>query len=200
MVENRAVPVFLDDEASQATVTQVATVLAVEDDDETVVFGASAVHRREEWECPMCTLLNPVSYDYCEACHNERMTSEAAVLHSEDSYEEYYSDSRGVPGPLENIPSTTSNKVVFHEDCTPPEEPRSAKKFRRRRRRKGRMACAAVGGAVVGGAVAMGVGAVAGAALCAVLARRVSKRQERIKDERVACQRLNRVLRTSCTV
>ncbi len=88
-----------------------------------------------------------------------------------------------------NVGSTVHDGLASSENILPGEEDPFEKKIRRRMRRKKRMvaggAAGIVAGAVLGGPALVAAGLVGGA----IGTRIVSKRQERLKDERLALKR-----------
>lgn len=164
--------------------------------------AAAANSNGQEWECPMCTLLNSVDLHYCEACQNPGpilQDSELGGMVQTISFDDAGGNNQVVvafeeddeyQAKVEGSYGYNNGEIYEVEEVVDLGESPWGKKMRRRRRRKGRVCAGAVGGAVIGGVLGCGVGAVAGALVGGAIARNISKRGERKKDERIAQQQL----------
>jgi hypothetical protein len=173
-----------------------------------------------EWSCPKCTLLNSISRSNCEACYFRKPIFSVALNdHRASSYESYNplpSTSSAPPhvvgsfSPSEDSSHSNQEKNIDRssiDSTTPPaesvplmfndnildaeaEEDPYHQKIRRRLRRKRRMAIGGFAGCIVGSIILCFPGALLGGITGAWGARALSKRREKLKDDRLAKERL----------
>jgi hypothetical protein len=156
-----------------------------------------------EWNCPQCTLINPISEMYCDACYHRKpniQESKTTTIYTKAAsgngmfYEKNRidTDSRHLIVLDDDIDIQQENdRDDDEEETRPVEEDPYHKKIRRRCRRKRRMAAGGLAGCVVGSILlCFPVGAIIGAVTGAWTARAISKRRERVKDDRLAKERL----------
>ena len=167
-------------------------------------------HRQpqEEWSCSQCTLLNPARKLYCIACFQRHPDlSPTTFDRSEDHYDDDDDDDNleGYPPfPSNNdrqvantdnqdiiVKTTTNNTITSSENIleAQAEEDPFHKKLRRRMRRKRRMIVGGAAGVAVGAVLCSPTLVIAGMVGGAVGTRVMSKRKERLKDERLAKER-----------
>jgi hypothetical protein len=145
--------------------------------------------QNQEWACPTCTLLNPISFHLCKACSSPipRYSTEANV-NAGGELAIYVAPVLEGNGGTDASENKLAYRQLYSEDLG--EDP-MAKKRRRRERRRARMVVGGTGGLIVGTII---FGSPAGAILASVggvtATRVISKRQELKKDERVAQARL----------
>mmetsp|Transcript_20662 Transcript_20662/g.33256 ORF Transcript_20662/g.33256 Transcript_20662/m.33256 type:complete len:211 (+) Transcript_20662:50-682(+) len=152
----------------------------------------------EEWSCPTCTLKNPISKIYCDACYQRQPNlpnndSNAPNFENSELHEKVVID----PSPYQHQEpfgdpmATTIVENTTKTDNAYAEEDPHHKKIRRGVRRKRRMAAGGIAGCVVGTVLFCSPFiAIVGAVTGIWGARAISKRKERAKDERLAKERL----------
>ena len=158
---------------------------------------------RGEWSCSQYTLLNPARKLYCIACFHRHPDLSPATHNEEyddddddDDLEEY------PPFPSDNdrqITNTNNQNIIVKTMDTiassenileaQAEEDPFHKKMRRRMRRKHRMMVGGAAGVAVGAVLCSPTLIIAGVVGGVVGTRVVSKRKERLKDERLAKER-----------
>jgi ferredoxin len=146
---------------------------------------------RTEWNCPNCTLINPIANEYCDACYNCQPNFPESTPTEDNDGTVNVDPHLVVLDDDVNIREPEHEQEEEEEDAYYVEEDPYHKKIRRRCRRKRRMVVGGVAGCVVGSIIlCFPIGSILGAVTGAWTARAISKRRERVKDNRLAKERL----------
>jgi hypothetical protein len=159
-----------------------------------VEYQAPVASAQDEWACPQCTLLNPMTAEFCGACMMQKTTIAhpeqepgISMQHEEPFLQNPMQSNIFIPATAhEIIPERNIRDVPssYTEDVS--EDPLQ-KKRRRRRRRRVRMVIGGIGGLTLGAIIFAGpVGIVVGAIAGTAGTRYITKRRERTKDARLA--------------